>query len=127
VALPLAALAAGGLLAVAADGFVRRHAEKRVFASELSAWFADRPDDGRPVASAPVTIAPLTGDRMRRRLRPIGPSASCAEVRAHERAGYVVLYRGGATVGAARSGIGRCIARPPAYTDEIFAAWTPLP
>jgi hypothetical protein len=123
-ALFAAALGVGALLAVPASGYVHRHAQSRVLASGLSRWMAARPDDGRPVASAPVVIATLAGDRLRHRLRPIPERTSCADMRARARAGYVVLY-----VAAPPSpevvALGGCIRRPPSYSDLQFRAWAP--
>jgi hypothetical protein len=123
-ALIVAALGIGALLAVPASGYVARHAKSRVFASGLSRWIAARGDDARPVASAPIVVATLAGDRLRRRLRPIPERTTCAGIRARARTGYVVLYVG-ATPSARSTALARCISRPPSYSDDLFRAWAP--
>ena len=123
-ALVAAAVALGALLAVPASGYVGRHAESEVFARGLSGWMADRPDDPRTVWSAPVVVAPLAGDRLRRRLRPIPPTEDCMEVRAHARRDYVVLYVG-PLPGGRSADLSRCLRRPPSYSDPAFRAWAP--
>jgi hypothetical protein len=124
-ALLASALGLGALLAVPASGYVKRHAESRVLASGVSRWIAARPDDRRPVASAPIVIATLAGDRLRHRLRPIPVRTTCAGMRARARAGYVVLYVA-APAAPDVVALGRCIGRPPSYSDRQFRAWAPV-
>jgi hypothetical protein len=124
-ALVAGALGVGALLALPASGYVGRHVSTHAFASGLSGWLNARPDDGRPVSSAPIVVGPLTGDRLRRPLRPIPLGAGCAEMRRRARDGYVVLY----VSPPADPGIlalARCLApRAPDYADRQFKAWAP--
>jgi hypothetical protein len=121
-----AAIALGALLAVPASGYLRRHAEAKVFASGVSGWMARRPDDSRPVASAPIVVGTLAGDRLRRRLEPIPRNAGCADVRARAEEGYVVLYVGAPRNDKVRS-LDFCLGRPPSFRDDLFHAWAPAP
>ncbi|HEY0410925.1 MAG TPA: hypothetical protein VGE42_11730, partial [Candidatus Dormibacteraeota bacterium] len=121
----LAAVAVGALLAIPANGYVRRHADTGAFASRLSGWLDRQPADGRPVSSAPIVVGPLAGDRLKRRLAPIPANETCSELRGRARAGYVVLY-----VSALPSpdvlALARCLApRAPDYVDRQFRAWGP--
>ena len=125
-ALVAAALAVGAMLAVPASGFVGRHAKRQVFASELTGWMARQPDDSRRVASAPVVIGPLAGDRLRRRLVPIPAGVSCPAIRARGRSEYIVLYVG-PPANADVTRLRRCIERPPDHRDNAFQAWAPAP
>jgi hypothetical protein len=125
-ALLATAVAFGALLAVPASGYVRRHAESEVFAHGLSGWMARRPDDSHTVWSSPVVVATLTGDRLRRRLRPIPRGDDCADVRAHARRDYVVIYVGPLPEPVLPD-LSRCIRRPPSYADGAFRAWAPAP
>jgi hypothetical protein len=118
------ALGVGALLAWPAAGYVERHAETGVFASGVSAWFDGRPDDGRPVASAPIVVGPTTGDRVRRELRPIAEDEGCSDMLRRRRAGYVLLY----VSAPADPGIltlAQCFTDPPAYEDRQFKVWAP--
>lgn len=123
-ALLVLALVAGALLAIPAGGYMRRQSESQVFAHGVSGWMARRPDDSRPVWSTPVVVATLTGDRLRRRLRPITRGAACADVRRHARRGYVVIYVGPLPQPAGPRLAG-CVPRPPSYADDAFRAWAP--
>ena len=125
-ALVAGALAAGALLALPAGGYLSRHAGRGVFASAVADWMARQPADARPVASAPVVLGPLSGDRLRRRLVPIPPRESCRDVRARARRGYVVLYVGPPPDDDVTR-IRRCMGRPPAHRDDAFQAWAPEP
>jgi hypothetical protein len=120
----VAAVAFGALLAVPASGYLRRHAESRIFAHGVSGWMAHRREDSRPVWSTPLVVATLTGDHLRRRLRPIPGGEGCAEVRAHARRGYVVVYVGPLPQPAGPR-LANCIPRPPSYADDAFRAWAP--
>jgi hypothetical protein len=120
------ALVLGALLALPANGYMRRHARSDVFAHGLSGWMAGRAEDSRPVWSAPLVLATLTGDHLRRRLRPIPPGDGCPEVRARARTGYVVIYVG-PPPDAAVVALSRCIARAPDYSDDAWRAWAPAP
>lgn len=122
----VAAVALGALLAVPASGYVRRHARSEVFAHGLSGWMAGRPDDSRTVWSTPVTVATLTGDHVRRRLRPIPTDEGCAALRAHARRDYVVVFVGPLPA-PVRPNLSRCIRRAPSYADDAFRAWAPEP
>jgi hypothetical protein len=120
----VAAVAFGALLAVPAGGYLRRHADSRIFAHGVSHWMAHRREDSRPVWSTPLVVATLTGDQLRRRLRPIPGGEGCAEVRAHARRGYVVVYVGPLPQPAGPR-LANCIPRPPSYADDAFRAWAP--
>jgi hypothetical protein len=122
-----AALVLGALLAVPADGYLGRHAQQGVFASGVTGWLArQQAEDSLPVASAPLVVGPLAGDRLRHRLEPIPAGESCDAVRARARRGYVVLYVG-PPGDADVTRLQRCMRRPPAHRDDAFRAWGPVP
>ena len=90
-ALVAAALAVGALLAVPASGYLDAATPQRgVFASGLSGWMARQPDDARPVASAPLVVAPA-------RRRPPAPPAGRRSPAARRLRGAARAARGRAT------------------------------
>ncbi len=125
-ALVAGALALGALLAWPASGYLERHAQSKVFATGVTTWMAQQPDDDKPVYSAPLVLGPLAGDRLQRELVPIPRATDCAALRAQARRGYVLLYVGPpADRGVAA--LRRCMRRPPAFADAAFRVWAPGP
>ncbi|MFL5780527.1 MAG: hypothetical protein ACJ760_04370 [Thermoleophilaceae bacterium] len=123
-ALVAAALVFGALLAVPAGGYLRRQAESRIFAHGVSGWLAHRREDSRPVWSTPLVVATLAGDHLSRRMRLITRGEGCAEVRAHARRGYVVVYVARLPQPAGPR-LANCLPRPPSFADDAFRAWAP--
>lgn len=111
----LAVVGIATLLAVAADGFVERHARTRSgLGAEIAGRLASNPDyaDGsQPVATRPAFIAPLAGDRLRHPLEAIPPDATCASLARRARREYLVIY-GGPLGGHAPEEVKRCLPRP---------------
>lgn len=88
-------LAAVVLLAIPANGFVRRHAEAgRFFDEPLVGFLSERPgfEDGEDtVAMAPVLAGTLAGDRLQHDVVLIPAASRCDEVAARRRDGWVIL------------------------------------
>jgi hypothetical protein len=123
-ALVAGALALGALLAWPASGYLERHAQSKVFATGVTTWMAQQPDDDKPVYSAPLVLGPLAGDRLQRELVPLPRATDCAALRAQARRGYVLLYIGPPDdrgVAALR----RCMRRPASFSDAAFRVWAP--
>jgi hypothetical protein len=79
-------------LAVAAEGYVARHAATGLPDGPLlRARVPDLVDGSRPIASAPGTVVMLRGDRLERGLSLIGAGETCPAVRRRALAGPVVL------------------------------------
>jgi hypothetical protein len=133
--LPGARLAAtagcGALLAVAASGYLERHANARPYhAADLVGWFVAQPGFAtgeRPIAMAPTTLAMLAGDRLQHRVDLIPADASCAAVRRYRRQGWVVI----------RDRIDRAVLHPftadgclageePVYRNRAFRVYPPV-
>jgi hypothetical protein len=97
-AVPAAAVLLGPVMALASDGYVRRHAETaRLFGTDMVRWLGDQPgfDDGRTVTGVPILLAPLAGDRLQNRFEWIDRSGSCAWTRRAEE-GWAVVLEGSA-------------------------------
>ncbi|HEV3228669.1 MAG TPA: hypothetical protein VGY97_04285 [Solirubrobacteraceae bacterium] len=92
-------LTLGAALALAASGFVNRHAhvgsDPRVAYGDaaLIRWFAGAGGDGRPIYSAPLTVVMLAGDDLGRKVAPIPRRAPCQAFAAHAREGWVVIQK----------------------------------
>jgi hypothetical protein len=90
-----AAAAAALALAASSHGFMARHALVAYEWDATVAGFLAHQHgfgEGRvPVATAPVALGPLAGDRMLHPLAVIGEHESCPQVRARTRAGWVVV------------------------------------
>ena len=97
VRVPLVAtiIVAALILAFAAPGWLGRHAlATTAFDRDVSTFLADQPDYGdgdAPVAAAPNLAGPLAGDRLTHPLSLLPGNATCAQVRAAARRGYVVV------------------------------------
>jgi hypothetical protein len=124
VRVPLVAtiIVAALILAFAAPGWLGRHAlATTAFDRDVSTFLADQPDYGdgdAPVAAAPNLAGPLAGDRLTHPLSLLPGNATCAQVRAAARRGYVVVrtatsvrLRGGAVFPAPVL-IRRCLPAP---------------
>jgi hypothetical protein len=97
-AVPAAAVLLGLVMALASDGYVRRHADTaRLFGTDMVRWFTDQPafDDGRTITGVPILLAPLAGDRLQNRFEWIDRSGSCGWARPVER-GWAVVLEGSA-------------------------------
>jgi hypothetical protein len=129
-AAPVTAALAASLLALAASGYLERHADARPYHSaELVGWFAARPGferDERPIWMAPTVLGLLAGDTLQRRPELIPADEPCARVRERRRAGWVVirLRRAAATLHPFTAG--RCLAGiEPAYRNPSYLAYAP--
>jgi hypothetical protein len=92
VVLAGAALACAVGLALAADGYVARHARTGLPDGPLlRAGVPGLVNGTRPIASAPGTVVMLRGDRLEHDLSVIGAGETCAALRRRVRAGPVVL------------------------------------
>lgn len=82
-------------LSVASSGYVERHARTdATFATPVIAWLTGQQgfrDGNAPISFSPQVIGPLAGDRLSHDVRLIPGQASCREVRARAREGYVVV------------------------------------
>lgn len=91
----VAPVAAAVALALAAPGYVERHARTNAtFATPVIAWFAAQEefrDGDAPISMSPQVIGPLAGDRLQHDVQLIPGLASCREVRARAREGFVVV------------------------------------
>ncbi|MCA1657573.1 MAG: hypothetical protein LC713_07705, partial [Actinobacteria bacterium] len=87
------ALACAAGLAVAADGYVARHAGTGLPDGTLlrAARLPGLTHGSRPIATAPGTIVMLRGDHFEHDLSVIGAGETCPELRRRLRAGLVVL------------------------------------
>ena len=125
---PAAAVVVGAALALAAPGYVDRHADVRLVDEGLMRALAAQPgfeDGDGDVAMGPATVALAGGDRLRHRVPLIGEGESCEAVRARRRQGWVVLQlepptdsyrRLAACLGGAR----------PAWRDGFYELYAPL-
>jgi hypothetical protein len=124
----LLALLAGAALALPASGYVRRHAEAKLFDGGLAGWFDSQSawrDGEQPVAIAPTLIGVLAGDRLRHPLELIGDHEPCARVARRARAGWVVLSSVRAA-GARATDVRACRPAPrPLYEDGSFRVYGP--
>ncbi|MCP9488560.1 MAG: hypothetical protein MSC31_01635 [Solirubrobacteraceae bacterium MAG38_C4-C5] len=91
----VAPVAAAVALALAAPGYVERHARTNATtATPVIAWFAAQEefrDGDAPISLSPQVIGPLAGDRLQHDVQLIPGLAPCREVRARAREGYVVV------------------------------------
>jgi hypothetical protein len=116
----VAALALGGLGALAAHGFVKRHGETGTRESGLAAWFAGQPrwrDGSVPVASTWSLVGTLAGDRLQHPLVLVDALAACAS---HRGGDWLVIDRAEARVRHAPG----CGVRP-GYVDPSYEAYAP--
>lgn len=124
----LLALLAGAALALPASGYVKRHAQAKLFDGGLAAWFDSQAawrGGEQPVAIAPTLIGVLAGDRLRHPLELIADHEPCARVARRARAGWVVLSSVRAT-GAKASDVRGCRPSPrPLYEDGSFRVYGP--
>jgi hypothetical protein len=87
-----AAIACAAGLAVAADGYVGRHALTGLPDGPLlRAQLPGLVNGSRPISTAPGTVVMLRGDGLEHALSVIGPGETCAGLRDRVRAGPVVL------------------------------------
>jgi hypothetical protein len=115
-----AALVLGGLGAVAAHGFVKRHGETGTRESPLAAWFADQPswrDDSVRVSSTWSLVGTLSGDRLQHPLALVDALDACAR---HRRGDWLVVDRAEAR---ARHAPGCAVA--PGFSDLNYEAYAP--
>ena len=78
---PVALTTLAAALAIAAPGYVSRHAGVHEFDAGLTRWFESQPGwrgGHRPLAVSPTVFAPLAGSSLGHRLTLIGASDSCA-------------------------------------------------
>jgi len=129
------AVLAGGLLAIAATGYVERSsrlAESTSLGREVVSWFVTQPNFAhghRPVAFATrAPIAALAGDRFNHILAVIPPFESCEKVRARTQVGWVVVTDpayGYGFLSVDPYATPRCFAgRSPRYDDGTFRVYS---
>ncbi len=125
----VAAAAVGAVLALPANGFLKRHGDTRpVLTETITRWLAADPSydagDGG-VATSPAYIGPLAGDRLDHDLSAVAARDSCATIRARAEHSWVIVY-GGPVRGATPAQVGRCLApQRPAFDNGAFAAYRP--
>ena len=131
----LVAAVAGATLALAADGFLRRHAgverSSSVDGRRFTAWFVSQPgfeDGDRPVFTAGrFMAAQLAGQRFQHDLELLPRDASCRQVEQAARRGWLVLDlrlpRGVLGVGTVPAAKCRPSARP-VYDDGWFRVYS---
>ena len=121
-------LLAAIVLKPAADGFVGRFARTvPAYAPALAAFDAHPAyaNTSAPIAMAPVTFAPLAGNRLQHAIELMPTDISCAEVRQRTRDGLVVIV---SSVSEFATGVyfnaGKCLAgRKPAFQAAGFTAY----
>jgi hypothetical protein len=110
-----AAVIAGALLALPADGFVRRHGYTgEADVARAARWLAADPSfasGDEPLATTPAHIAPLAGDRLQHRLVAIPRGETCAALARRARTQWLVVY-GGPLGGKAPAEVRRCLPAP---------------
>jgi hypothetical protein len=113
VLLGAAAVAAGLALALAAPGYVERHAASaRLFGADVTRMLAGQRafrEGSQRVFGAPFVLGPLAGDRLQHRFAWLPPSAPCPQVRRRLQEGYLLLLDPPAP-GAPPSPSKRCLA-----------------
>jgi hypothetical protein len=117
-----ALLAAGVVGALAADGYVKRHADTGTRESHLAGWFASQPewrDGSAAVASTWSLVGTLAGDRLQHPLVLVRALQACARGRS---TGWLVVDRNEARLRRA-PGCGV----PPGYSDHDYQAYSRLP
>ena len=91
----LACAVVGAAAAVGAAGFVERHAQTaELYGTDTIRWFVTQPafgDGDGPIWAAPVTLAPLGGDRLQNEFRWIESDAPCDQVRERARESWVIV------------------------------------
>ncbi|MGH2917217.1 MAG: hypothetical protein ACRDLS_01255, partial [Solirubrobacteraceae bacterium] len=91
----LAAAVAAVALAVAAPGYIERHARTHAtFGTPIVSWFAGQKDfkDGDlPIFLSPQAVGPLAGNELQHDILLIPGKTPCAEVLERAREGYVVI------------------------------------
>jgi hypothetical protein len=128
------AAVAGGVLAIAATGYVDRSsrlAESTSLGRGVVSWFVTRPNFAhghRPIAFASrAPIAALAGDRFNHVLTVVPPYESCERVRARAQAGWVVVTDpayGYGFLSVDPYSTARCFAgRPARYDDGTFRVY----
>ena len=123
-----AVLAAGAVgLALAAPGYVSRHAGVNEFDAGVIRWFESQPgwrSGHRPLAVSPTVFAPLAGSRLHHRLRLIEANDSCATIARKMRGGYAVVGQASPQLYPPLS-VGRCLAgREPAAALGVFRIYS---
>jgi hypothetical protein len=121
-----AAAMAGCALAVAAPGYLSRHAETGIFDSGLVAYFDNRKSDSRPVYFSGAINALVSGDRLQREVALLPVDESCFAVRRRRRTAWVVVERLGAARRPARPG-GCLETRSAAFVDGRYLIFAPAP
>jgi hypothetical protein len=129
------AAVAGGVLAIAATGYVERSSrldESSSLGRGVVSWFVTRPNFAhghRPIAFATrAPIAALAGDRFNHVLTVVPPFESCEKVRARARAGWVVVTDpayGYGFLSVDPYSTTRCFTgRAPGYDDGTFRVYS---
>jgi hypothetical protein len=90
-----AVVGVAAVLAVAADGYVARHAQTHgTLDWPVSQWFAERSSfrtGHETIVALPIAMAPLAGDRLQHRVELMPPDLSCSRLVSTARRGWVVV------------------------------------
>jgi hypothetical protein len=121
-----ASLAAG--MALAAPGWLERHGRDASIDGGLTSWLVRQPEfagESRAMASWPVSLAVLGGERLQHRTALLAPQRVCAAVRGRASWALVVVFgRSAPAPGAGASDPLSCLATTrPAYDDGLFRVY----
>ena len=121
--------AAAILLAIPADGFLKRHSDigggvPGTIGRRLEADAGYR-DGSAPVATTTAYIGPLAGDRLSHRLVLIRRGEQCAALARRGESQWLVLY-GGPFGGPAPAQLKRCLPRAPLLDSAALVIYRPL-
>ena len=106
---------------------MERHAATAdLYGTDTIRWFTDQPafgDGDDPIWAAPITLAPLGGDRLQHEFRWIEHDATCDEVRARARESWVIVIMFPPD-GRLLSPSGRCLENQrPAHKGAGFSVY----
>jgi hypothetical protein len=126
-AAPALAVAGGALAAVAAPGYVERHADVGLVDAALVLALDRQPgfqDGSADVAMGPGTIALAGGDRLRHRVPLATADGGCAALRGRLQQGWLVLQKQPPTPEYDR--MAACMAGVrPAWEDDYYELYSP--
>jgi hypothetical protein len=126
---PVVLAAAAALLAIPADGFLKRHSDigggvPGTIGRRLEADPSYR-DRSAPVATTTAYIGPLAGDRLSHRLVLIPRGEPCGTLSRRGQSEWLVLY-GGPFGGPAPAKLKRCLAQAPVLDSTPLVIYRPL-
>jgi hypothetical protein len=127
-AAPLAAVALAAGLALAAPGYLDRHADAGNLQAGVLDWLTRQPGfdgDGRRVAGTPIRPGILAGPRLQHGVDLIPLGERCQRLSGRLRDGWVVLQEPkGPSAPELRRAAG-CLGRAPDHADGEWRAWSP--